>query len=935
MSETGKERESRQKDELEGKSLEEILKEILTYPFRKLKELVERLKRLEKRTTDQEQILAQAETERGKRRNEYINAHPKFKKEKERIKKAVEDIFGQVGREPEEQQGPKYTEARLKAQAQREKIRQLAQAEEEKIKKPKYQGVAEDEVEKVLEHLGREEKRAEPKKTSEEKEVRRQMLESGGWGREDPEADREMLEIIARIRANPEDKALLKDFEKLLRQMPTIYDLFRKEGVDGIKCSRVVRERCFQELVDRFGNDPNRHFREGDMQAIGGLAQFMQAVLHTEIEGEYGPDMIQKYSLRFGFEENVHNLDRFLKGHAQIDKLPELLTGFDSRMMDVTLREPGVAAAFRAYEQAFDHLMMFDKKINPAKVGFNPDDETIWINQWVRKQVKKTLEDYCQEHSLNYNLEFEPYEKTIIRTGWKVFIFTLRGDEIQASYPYARVGPEAPWHEDLWRRLDPLGMPIKYWRDRLPGVDAFLGEKDKLSGKLSEKDKKMATAIYYLFGEDKDIKKEFRTIKEYQQTMEDLEEKGGIQLNIFNAGGVLSKSPWRAKDALRYITKIGEEESGGKPYIGQKLVPFLGIEMHNKFASENLESKRENLEPKREVFSFALKRNPFALFRLASREAQDEILRRAGDLTPEDLKKEGGVYDLLAQALQQLVYEQEQGLKRVIGQKTEDAKIAEAVAFVEREKDKTLLDFVDDAKAKDLVIKIQDYFKPEGENFEKLVTQREPFSLGTEDAPMALMRFLETGDIGLQRRFRDVAAAGEATGALWEIIRGLPIILQKDEAIVESLAKLRKPLDDYGPGNIEGIMMTIASKMLGLLEEDNKQNLLPWPLDKVREKYWPICKADRLYGMYHSSKGAEDMRLLIEKMIGAGLFSGMNPKEVRKTLYKKHGLQLWKIFALDRAWRYGPLVVIGIPLSALIIIIKQAYKDLEEEAKEA
>jgi hypothetical protein len=651
------------------------------------------------------------------------------------------------------------------------------------------------------------------------------------------------------------------------------------------------------------------------------LSQFLQAVAEKD-----GRDAAVKYCLLLGFEEQVHNLDRFFKGHTHADKLAEMLGQFESRMFDMALRQPGAALAFRAYEQVFDRLIATEGKLPSLKTGPHPDTGKIWINDEAKQIVEDTLKAYCKEHNVNYEEEFGGRLDTIMRTGWKIFIFSLRGDEIQASTTTPRTGPEAPWHEDLWRRLDPPGMPMKYWTGSKHAAKAFLEPEIE----LNPNEKKQATTLWYFFTGD--TEKDFKTVGDYAKAVEELEEKGEMQLNLFNIGGVLSKSDWRATFAIDHIVN---PEKGGD----ERLAPFLGVEMHRKLLEHEL---GDRIKAKEEALTYSRIRNPLALFRLADEKDKNDILNKCG-VNPDDPEAKKKFLDLayedMGKALQRLVYGQQEGLQDIVGEKEKARKKAKIEDFLKKEKDRGLdFSFIENIEQRKKLQRfteaIQTHFTPNSQELKELAKKRFPFSMGTEDVPMELMLFAETGDVGLQRRFRDVTAACEATGAFWKIIKGLPLILQKEDKIIESLVEIEGHLDAYGPPDKDNIMMGLTSRILDMTSSDEWLDWIPWPFQTLIEKYTLTSKAEKLFGEYHMTMSANEQRNLVDQIIAAGCFTTMKPNEVRKLLFKKHNLRRADIW-WERIRKWFPIgLPVGLGLAAGKVIYDQLKKDVEEMSQE-
>jgi len=989
----------------EKKTLQEWVKEVFEKIFQKIRELT----RKRERSAEEEELLNTLLEENRARREAY-NDDPYYK-ETQGVIDGFKEILGKAREElqksPEAEVEQKsqaarkaYEEAWEKAQAHLKKepadfprrlhrLDDIAKhdvthaLERERIGLDKTSEVKGGvEIKKIKEPETKKSKKALPGKEKDEAEKRsqagrededdeeaikalqraREKLEEAEKRGEDGPKTREDEEAIkaqhARFRekqmenaADPEVIEGMRKFRHMDGMSP--YDLFNPDEEKKIQSDFNFREQAFQRIINRFGNDPNRHFREADLKTQMGWTQFSLAIL----ELKDGRDILQEYTYRLGFEEQVHNLDMFFRGHSKVVDLPHVLGQFESRMLDMALRQKGAVVAFRAYEQAFNRLIMTEGRLPPSKIGMDPDDKKIWINQWVRQQVRNivkvnpkeygldTLQAYCQEHRddegnvLDYEQELEKHIDTMTRTGWKVFLFTMRGDEIQGSTIQPRIGPAAPWHEDTWRRLDPLSLPTKYWKGRV-GPEGFLNINDETT----------ATALwYYATGEEK----YFKTSEEYEAALEKAREEGKVQLNFFDTGGILSVSDWRSTYAMKHIPKA--------------LWPFMGIEMERKLLQEKEfnEKPMDQISARQKAFEHARIRNPFALFRLADEQDQDAILRTFGvefvDLSKIDREKERmkykaaveaniearkkffeanegkSLYDDMSQALQRLAFRQQQEMAQIL-KLPKDQQEAAAVAFAQRELTEGLdFGFVTDTDQKkmlnDFVQAIQTRFG-KGEGLDKLVEKRYPFSLGTEDVPLELMRFLEVGDIGLQRRFRDLGEISQSSEALWAYIKDQGVILQKEESIIENLSEIHKGLYGAGVPSTDNIMEAIVSRTLEMLAEDEWQNWLPWPANAIRNKYGFTSKAEKMYGQYHMSLSSNDMRLFLEKIIGAGVFTKEKVKELRKKFYKKHGLRaidIWK----GRIYEYSLMIPVGLLASAIIILVKQFKEDIEETTKES
>lgn len=517
-----------------------------------------------------------------------------------------------------------------------------------------------------------------------------------------------------------------------------------------------IREREFEVLLRRFGMDSERQFRETDLESQAKWVGFMLALSDN-------PDQLQSYTLRFNFEEHVHNLNLFLGGHIHVDKVPDVMGQFKSRMLDVATRQPGVGMAFRAYEQGVDKIIFEKGFLDPNMIGYDVDLQKHWLDNWVKKRVENSLKNYCFQNGMDYEKEFAPKLLTFIRTGKKVFTFTLRADEIQASLGSPRKFLEdeeeltgSPYHEDLWRRLDPLSLLYKYWEGK-KGPEAMLN--------LKEGEKLLSRFYYFYTG---NIKENFNK-EDWAKAMKEIEASGAFQLNVFNIGGILSKSHWRAANASKHIP--------------QSLARFLGIEMEYKREGHDFSAKEKALRHGR-------KRNPLRLFKMLyddtkgsmveKRQEQDFILNQAG-ISRQEFNDWG--YDLMSEVQQNLVYETQEGLKKLIFEKDEKGQTTKVKKLSDNDSEvkKFLVDHSDDgldfsfiedkarrAKLENFYKVVQSYFsdeKDEKGNFQKLVKKEFPFSMGTDDVPLEVFRFSVLGDMALQRRFRDLGAAARATEA--------------------------------------------------------------------------------------------------------------------------------------------------------------------------
>ena len=960
-----KEQEPGRKDDKEKK------KSFIDVLAAKFKELVEEIKRLlgkkEQKGLNEEEVayLKKYEQERNKRIQRFYKTP--FGKEisvfKKQINGEIEEAIKQIKQVSED--GLK--EEAEKAENLLNKLIKKAiikwEEEGEKGVDTSLKGVAEHELmglitkknkrleQALVERSGKRgaEASSEHQRTKEEIEKRKKLAEAIA------EISREAEQKI--IGDDPEVKSRgLNDFSKAQAMMRAFADgagerfspyELSKEDKDAIKKGGKEREKVFLGILSGFGIDEDRDFRQTDITTQSKWIDFMKTLDAVEQKA------LKRYTLRFGFEEATHNLRYFLNGHAPIADIPKVISHFQSKMMDVACREKGAVAAFRAYEQAFDQMMLFDGKISPEKF-WDPDTEKQWVHEWVAGQVRKTLTADIQkqrggisweEAESEYLKENADFEKTFIDTGFKIFIFSLRGDEIQASSPRTRETSHAwsPWHEDMGRRLDPMAIPLRYWGGRL-GVEEFVGRKEGTA---------LTTFWYFNTGEEA---KKFETLAQYKKAMKKIDREGEDQLNLFDIGGILSVSPWRSTGAFEYLMKINPE-----------LARFLGIEMeckklkhqYSEEYSEGLSGKQKEAAKrkgeyngKREALAHGRIRNPFRLFLLAEEDEQNKILEKY-DVDEKDknafLKS---IYDDMSQALQRRVYGQQEQIKNIL-QLPETKRNQELAEFIKREKNKGLdFGFIQNADQKDRLEKfvktIQNHFKtPEldkdghwikgkkgNEAFEKLVEKRFPFSMGTDDVPMELFRFTDLGDVALQRRFRDVGGAAKAAEAFWKLNQNLGTVLQKDDNIIAALQEIYHAIGEYGPGIASDKMLMLTDRIIKMVKQDAGQAWLPWPLCELRDKWGFTSKAEKLFGQNHMSLDKEETRLLVEKLIGAGLFTGEDAKNARKQFYKKYRLGRGWVLK-DKAWRYGPMVSVGIVAAGIAILIKGVKEDIEQTAKEA
>ena len=78
----------------------------------------------------------------------------------------------------------------------------------------------------------------------------------------------------------------------------------------------------------------------------------------------------------------------------------------------------------------------------------------------------------------------------------------------------------------------------------------------------------------------------------------------------------------------------------------------------------------------------------------------------------------------------------------------------------------------------------------------------------------------------------------------------------------------------------------------------------------------------------------EEMRLLVETLIGAGLLSAKTAKEARDILHGRFKLKRINILG-EKSWKYGPAALSGLALTGALIVLRQIFKDTEENVKEA
>ncbi|MFC1711034.1 hypothetical protein ACFLZ1_00450 [Patescibacteria group bacterium] len=928
------------------KSLQELIDGVFAELMKRIAELV-KLKKENNISKKQAGNLQELKKEEKRRRQAFLQTE--FGQNTEKKQQTLASVVDQAKKDLETASEDalaeqiKQKEERLKKD--RQKAQQFWQQDKDELDDPLLHGIAEydlsGELKKAEEQLEEAKKKQKPKtepvadkkpalKTDRLKE-QQQALEL--LKREDPdnkEKHDEMQEKLSKGEEVPELQRIVDRYKGLQDGRG-----ITKEDQERLKVDAKFREKTFEELLNKFGTDPGRQFRDADIYTISDLSRFNQALVEK-------PDILRGYQLRFGFEEQVHNLNFWLSGQAHISKAPDVTTQFQSNMLDEALRVPGAVAAFRAYEQAFSKLAMEHGYLPAEKLTRDPDTKQTWVDNWVKEQVRESLIGQLQEKLGNREKAEQEYsesfnETSFLRTGYKIFIFSLRGDEIQAELEKVRDFPNtvgAPWHEDLHRRLDPLSMPLRYWSGKMD-VDAFLGNKEK----------EQLTKLYYFFTGD--MEKKFPKYKDWQKAMHELEEKGENQFNIFNIGGILSVSDWRAGNSMAHVPEF--------------LAPFMGIEMsrkkwqHGELMKEK-GYKKPAIASKRNALAYGLIRNPMRIFQLADEKERDKILKQAR-LKKEDL---GDVYDDLAKALQMLVMRQQEGMNEILEttQRDSDERDNKAKDFFKKhKKDGLSFDFITDAKkrkrAEDLVGAIQGHFGLEelekrmdkdsillaksvrgNDAFEGLVDKKVAFSLGTDDAPMEFFRFVELGDVALQRRFRDLGAAARATEGFWKLTNNLGQILQKEDDMIGVLKEIHGALDEYHSFESHKYMLTLTDRIIEMVDEDRVQKLLPWPACQLRDRWFLTSKAEKFFGQHHMSEDKEESRLLIEKLISSGIFQGMKATDVRKHLYKKFKLGAGHVY-LEKSWRYGPAVIVGLLIAAGLIVANEVRKGFEETAKEA
>ena len=107
----------------------------------------------------------------------------------------------------------------------------------------------------------------------------------------------------------------------------------------------------------------------------------------------------------------------------------------------------------------------------------------------------------------------------------------------------------------------------------------------------------------------------------------------------------------------------------------------------------------------------------------------------------------------------------------------------------------------------------------------------------------------ESGKIDM----RDIGASARAVAGFWKLSGGLGQVLQKEESIVEAVKEIQMAVEEYDGTTSSNVALTLTDRIIEMVSEDTVQNLLPWPLNVLREKYFPTCKADKVFGLYHSS----------------------------------------------------------------------------------
>lgn len=454
----------------------------------------------------------------------------------------------------------------------------------------------------------------------------------------------------------------------------------------------------------------------------------------------------------------------------------------------------------------------------------------------------------------------------------------------------------------------------------------------------AEDGKDTATKLWYFYtGELKDfadVKEYAEDVRRYKEESQMLREEGKEQFNLFGIGGILSVSPWRARDALSHVPP--------------ELARFLGIELEMRFLEHHSKLKKadKKREAKKTAFDHGLQRNPFALFRLADKETQEAILRKAG-LQWKHL--DSFVYDDMSQALQRLVYQTQQDLKDLIYDESGAPRGADKIPKSEindfiKEHSGDTLDFSFSANKEQLekfVNAIRSRLKPDSEDFKRLVRKEVPFNVGTDDLPMEIMRFVDLGDIALQRRYRDLGACAAAVGSFRHLIDGLGMILQKEDSIVNQLVEIYGHLSAYGAIDKDKHMMMISSRILDLVKQDRVQKWLPWPLGNLRDTGflgWAngglTSEAEKLFGQHHMSLDREEMRMLVERIISTGIFGVHYANEARNKLYERFGLQWYKVVG-EKIYKRILMVPVGLAALIAAVFYNQLKEALEETAKEA
>ena len=941
MAATIQEREQKKPPETAGKKKETLIQLLL----RKIKELEDKFKKT-KEQPEKDKIkkeLEKVREEQKKLLNDFFKTDfgKKTKGQVEKLKDEIGNAIKSLTAVPPSEKQTYLSNFFGVLKTLREKTA---------IKEPpdlaeKYKGIAQAERDRVLEQAEKFVRKSSEKATpvashsNQLDRVRAQLLEMAqSLLKEDPE-NTSAKDLIGKIA-----RGEISDFElsRIGKILTTKIEAAKLLGKN--KKSAEYRETKFEELISKFGINPDRHFREVDIYTVAEWMQF-QTILKIE------PDILHHYQLLFGFAEKTHNLNLWLSGQASIGDANRVMAQIKSAEYDEANRVPWVEDVAHIYEQYFSQLALLDGELTPTKIGWDPDEKTVWIHKKAREQLKASIIHHLLKTNEQittiaaaeklYKEQFLPREGLIMRLGYDVFIFGLRGDEIQAELDKARKFPEvgSPWHEDLHRVLDALSLPLRYWGGKI-GINEILdrGKKNDLTG------------LYYFYTGS--VKKDFETLADYQKAIKQAKKEGKLHFNILDIAGVLSVSDWRAEKAMEHIPRI--------------LTAFLGIEMsRKKWAGDEKVFQTEgysnvNFAAKRTAFAWALKRNPFRVFQLADKQAQEQILRACGINSGKEFFEEtdnNGFtnYDYLSQALRNLVNYQEARIKAILDpRKTKALQEAEARDFFANQKDKGLdFSFIGDSnKSQQLerfITAIQSHFGTIEMNgpyvkvgargnkeFEKLIRKKFAFSLGTDDAMLGIMRFSELGEEALQRRFRDLAAAAEAAIAFWNFINNAGVILQNKEESIKAIKAIADALDKYQAEGADKFILTIIDRTIAMVQEDRLQKILPYPACKFRDssggRMGLTSEAEKIYGQNHLSKTKLELTQFIEDVVGSGVFRGMDILAVRKELYKKYHLGFLPVI-VERVWRYGPAIVLGILAAGVLAIAKAVLEEMKKDVE--